>query len=111
MIVLAFILVFIVAFYLGWQIRQYIAIRNIQIMLDKIQREEEEAEEKEDDNYLRLSIEKHGEHYYAYSLDDDKFLSQGKTREELETNLQERFPGKKFSAHEDNLKEMFNDSL
>ena len=110
MLVLAFILVFLVAFLAGWQIRQYVAIRNIQIMLEKINRQEE-SEEKERDNYLRLSIEKHGEHYYAYNLEDDTFLSQGKTRDELETNLQERFPGKRFAASEENLKEMFHDSL
>lgn len=111
MSIIPYIVVFIVAFVLGWQVRQYIAIKNIQRIIERLEQQEEQEQEREEASYINLKIEQHGNTYYAYNLDNDTFMSQGTTREELENNLRERFPGKKFTAAEANLREMFNDSI
>lgn len=110
MSIIPYIVVFIVAFVLGWQIRQYIAIKNIQRIIERLEQQEEQEQEQEE-SHIKVKIEQHGNTYYAYDLDNDMFMSQGATREELENNLRERFPGKRFAAHEENLKEIFHDSI
>lgn len=113
MSIVPYIVVFIVAFALGWHVRQYVAIKSIERIIEKLEREEEEQqqEEREDSQYIKLKIEQHGNTYYAYGLDNDVFLSQGTSREELEHNLRERFPGKRFAASDENLKEIFNEPI
>lgn len=111
MSIIPYIVVFIAAFVIGWQVRQYIAIKNIQRIIERLEQQEEQELEKEQASLINIKIEQHGNTYYAYDLDNDTFLSQGTTREELENNLRERFPSKRFAAPEANLKEMFNDSI
>lgn len=110
MSIIPYIVVFIVAFVLGWQVRQYIAIKNIQRIIERLEQQEEQEQE-QDKQLIKLKIEQHGSCYYAYGLEDDRFLSQGTSRQELEDNLRARFPGKRFGASDTNLKELFDDSI
>ena len=44
----------------------------------------------------RVQVEKHGESYYWFDADSDKFLGQGKTIEEAVVQIKNRFPGHIF---------------
>lgn len=59
----------------------------------------------------RVSVEKHGDTYYWFDVDDNEFLAQGKTTEETIEILKKRFPNhifflttedKKFKLHAPN---------
>jgi hypothetical protein len=54
----------------------------------------------------RIRLEMHGDVIYAYTDEDGTFIAQGSSLEELDSAVQARFPGKKFSIKESNLKEM-----
>lgn len=95
---------------IGWGLRELYAIREVE-KLDGILREtlEEELEEIKK-KYLPIKIEKVENGYFVYSLPDNAFMAQGTNRKELEDNLDKRYPGKKFAATPDNLKEIGFDS-
>tara|TARA_R110000868_G_scaffold209197_1_gene458819 strand:+ start:2070 stop:2435 length:366 start_codon:yes stop_codon:yes gene_type:complete len=44
----------------------------------------------------RVKVEKHGQYFYWFDSDDDEFLAQGKTAEEVIANLRIRFPDHLF---------------
>ena len=74
--------------------------------LEVLEQELEEIKKK----YLPIKIEKVEHGYFVYSLPDNTFMAQGSNRKELEDNLDKRYPGKKFAATPDNLKEVGFDS-
>ena len=57
-------------------------------------------------NRIKIKIEKHNDMLYVYEYDSNTFMAQGKTKQELETQLQEKFPGKMFAATTDDIKIM-----
>lgn len=83
----------------GWNAREAVAKKKI----DKIFQEIEEHEEQE---VVRIVIEKHNDILFAYNEKDSRFITQANTRQELEDNLRKAFPGKKFGCSEQNLKEI-----
>ena len=74
--------------------------------IDYIKYKAEEIKKK----YLPIKIEKVQHGYFVYSIPDNTFMAQGTNRKELEENLDKRYPGKKFAATPDNLKEVGFDS-
>ena len=97
----------IVGIYLGWEAREQWAIRQVRrlledgdINLSKIETDEPEEER------TKMRVEKHSDLLYAFTVEDDNFIAQGKDLEELDKAIQARFPGKKFSIQEDNLKDI-----
>jgi predicted RNase H-like HicB family nuclease len=96
---------------IGWNLREYSAIASVKRMredetLEVLEQELEEIKKK----YLPIKIEKVEHGYFVYSLPDNTFMAQGSNRKELEDNLDKRYPGKKFAATPDNLKEVGFDS-
>jgi uncharacterized membrane protein len=57
-------------------------------------------------NRIKIKIEKHNDTLFVYEHDTNTFMAQGKTKEELEKQLQEKFPGKMFAATTDDIKIM-----
>ena len=55
---------------------------------------------------IKITIDKHNDCYYVYRMEDQTFMAQGKTRNELEHSLMKLFPGKKFACTHDNLVEV-----
>ena len=43
---------------------------------------------------------------YAFVVENDEFIAQGKDLTELDKAIQARFPGRKFSIQEQNLKDL-----
>ena len=96
-----------IGIYLGWEAREQWAIRQVRrlledgdINLSKIETDEPEEER------TKMRVEKHSDLLYAFTVEDDNFIAQGKDLEELDKAIQARFPGKKFSIQEDNLKDI-----
>ena len=108
---LIYILVAIILVKLGWYLREFSAIHQVRKMqqeetLEVLQEHIDEIKKK----YLPIKIEKVEHGFFVYSLPDNTFMAQGSNRNELEENLDKRYPGKKFAATPDNLKEVGFDS-
>lgn len=91
---------------IGWGLRELHAIRQVEqfegMIKENLQEELEEIKKK----YLPIKIEKVNDAYFVYSIPDNKFMAQGTNRKEVEENLDKRYPGKRFAATPDNLKEV-----
>lgn len=107
---LILLIVAIVFARIGWGLRELHAIREVEklngIVRETLQEELEEIKKK----YLPIKIEKVEHGYFVYSIPDNTFMAQGLNRKELEENLDKRYPGKRFAATPDNLKEVGFDS-
>lgn len=108
---LIYILVAIILVRLGWHLREFKAIAEVRKMRedDKLEVLEQELDEIKK-KYLPIKIEKVQHGYFVYSIPDNTFMAQGTNRKELEENLDKRYPGKRFAATPDNLKEVGFDS-
>ena len=80
----------------GWKAREVVAEKRLK------QLEAEKAKE----TLVHITIEKHDEQFYVFQKDTNKFLTQADTKEALEKNLLELFPGKRFVMSEENMKEI-----
>jgi hypothetical protein len=89
--------------YIGWQARE---VRAKQVLAKYLDEMEQDLEDEVDDTQVRIKIEKHPEGYFVYGLDNNEFIAQGQTRLQLERALEKRYPGKKFAATADNLREV-----
>lgn len=104
-----FLLIFAVAFLMllsfvgGWIAREMAASRRIDQLMAQV---EENVEEQVREQLIPIKIEHHDQMFYVYNLDNNTFMAQGQTRRELESNLEARYPGKKFAARPENLKEV-----
>lgn len=94
-----------VGIYVGWEAREQWAIRQVRRLLDSGELFTE-AETGEEEERTKMRLEKHSDLLYAFTVEDDNFIAQGKDLEELDKAIQARFPGKKFSIQEDNLKDI-----
>lgn len=83
----------------GWHARERKLLRE---MVEEVR----ENVKQENQNVIRITIEKHNGRFFVYGKDDNVFMALGDTIEELEEALSTRYPGKRFAAHEDNLLEM-----
>lgn len=90
----------------GWNLRE----KHAKQVVEKIQTQLQEEEAKQ---LIPIKIEKTDMGYFAYNARDMMFIARGETRDELEKNLDARYPGKKFGCHPDNLREIGfqNDSV
>lgn len=82
----------------GWYAREQVAVNTIKKVLDQA---EQIAEDR-----MKIRLELHSGIMYAYSIDTDEFLGQGKTLTEIDEILVAKFPGKQFAVKESNLAEL-----
>lgn len=94
------VVAFVIGFGSGWRGREIHAIHQTKKLLSAIQPNIEQP------NNMSVLIEKHGETFYVYDAGTNQFLTQANTRSELERNLVSKFPGKKFSVSQDNMREV-----
>lgn len=86
----------------GWNARGNYARKRLDMLL----KQAEETQEPQEETPIPIIIEKHNDTFYVYGKDDNTFMAQGNTRWHLEKNLEKRYPGKKFGASPENLKEI-----
>ena len=96
-------IVYALGFLSGWIQRERAAQKRVEYFFDKLQ---EHTEQEFDANSIKISIEKHNNVYYVYDSEKNQFMGQGSSRKELEKDLADKFPGKRFLADADNLKEV-----
>jgi hypothetical protein len=96
------LLLIIIAFAIGWFAREWLAM----YQMSKILRRMEIHVDEEMENMIPINIEYVDDKFYVYQQDGEVFMAQGKTRKELEENLMKRYPGKKFAANTNNLREV-----
>jgi hypothetical protein len=94
--------VVVVSFMWGWSTREKVARKQT----DKLFQHLIEQEIEEQEQLVRIKIEKHDGVLYAYHVENSLFIAQAKDKRELEEKLCEKFPGKRFGCSEDNLKEV-----
>jgi hypothetical protein len=100
---LVVVAVFVVGFIFGWDFRE----RTARKFVDKFLSENLDTLQRHvDENTVSIIIERHGEMLYIFQKDDSSFMAQGKNREELESALAKKYPGKQFFASPENLKEV-----
>jgi hypothetical protein len=93
----------IIGFYTGWHLHGAVIIHKTNKILDEL---EKQADKELETELMQIKIEKYNDTLFVYEMSTDKFLTQAKTRVELEDNLAEMFPGKKFGATNENLREV-----
>ena len=103
LLIFAVVFLMLLSFVAGWIAREVAASRKIDQLMAQI---EENVEEQVKEQLIPIKIEHHDQMFYVYDLNNNTFMAQGQTRRELETNLEKRYPGKKFAARPENLKEV-----
>ena len=53
------------------------------------------------DKFILVNIEKHGDMIYLFEKNTNRFIAQGKTKEEIQTNCTQRFPGRTIVTDEE----------
>ena len=82
----------------GWKAREEHARQLTEKFIDQLQQSSEE-----DDSVIQINIEKHNNVFYVYDRHTNEFMAQGSSKDEVETNLRKRYPGKSFGCAESNL--------
>lgn len=100
-----FVLVFAIAFALGWKLGSYFQllafkdlVKDLGISTSELKRIIETTEQDGDGegDEFDLLIEKHGDNLYAYIKDTNEFIGQATTSELLIERIAERFKNVKF---------------
>jgi hypothetical protein len=94
--------IFVAGFILGWEGRERAAKKVVSRMLDQM----EEELDKEKKEGIHIKIERDGDFFFVYDQESKAFMGQASNRIDLEKVLAEKFPGKRFFATSDNLKEV-----
>jgi hypothetical protein len=82
--------------------RAYQAIKIIdQKIIDAVERKLEDSIK-----VIEVNIEKHQDTFYLFSRENNQFIAQGKTKEEITEAIQQRFKGYRVMAQEEQLKEL-----
>lgn len=61
---------------------------------------------KRSESHMAINIEWSDGYFFVYDKDTGKFMAHGKTRDEMEEALTDRFPDVLFAASEENLREV-----
>ena len=101
--IIAVSVISVLSFFAGWVARERAAARRIDQILNETT---EKVKDHIRENVIRIKIEESKGSYYVYNLDNDSFMGQGKSRQELEDVLASKYPGKTFAAEHSNLVEM-----
>lgn len=92
--------VFVLGGAYGWDLRERHAKRTLESLSKKV----EETLTEEVKNVIHITVEEHNGVLFVYNKEDHNFMAQGSTAMELEKNLSERFPGKRFACSEEHMK-------
>lgn len=63
----------------------------------------EQLEKKLKTLIIKVNVEKHGEFFYLFEQETDRFIAQGKSADELKSILQQRYPDKTIFADKRHL--------
>ena len=87
----------------GWELRE----RSAKRFVDKFVEENlDQLQQHVEEHSINIVIEKHGDMFYVFQKEDSSFMAQGKDIKQLESALAKSYPGKRFFASSENLKEV-----
>lgn len=86
---------------IGWRAREVYAKQQVQ----KYMTENLDESQDEEDNRIKIKIEKDDNGFFVYNYTTNEFMAQGKTRNQVEMALAKRYPGKQFAVTPTNLSE------
>jgi hypothetical protein len=101
--ILIYAVVFILGTVWGWNLRERHAEKQVDSFMEQI---DNEFKQRVSDKIIQINIEKQNGVFYVYNKENNDFMGQGRTKQELEDVLAQRFPDKKFVAETNNLKDM-----
>jgi Na+-transporting methylmalonyl-CoA/oxaloacetate decarboxylase gamma subunit len=81
----------------GWKAREEHAKKVTEKFIEYLQ---ESGQQQVDENVIQINIEKHNNVFYVYDKETNEFMAQGSSKDEVETNLKKRYPGKSFGCAE-----------
>lgn len=95
----AFILGFIITWAILKLFQKYLQAKN-EILVEEL----EQLQKRVKDKFIQVNIEKHGDVYYLFEKDTDRFIAQGTNMDELKAHCDARFKNKVVFANDDELK-------
>jgi hypothetical protein len=81
----------------GWRAREQHAKNVTEKFIEYLQ---ESGQQEDEENVVQINIEKHNDVFYVYDKETHEFMAQGSSKDEVETNLKKRYPGKSFGCSE-----------
>ena len=81
----------------GWRAREQHAKNVTEKFIEHIQNS---VQQEDEENVVQINIEKHNAVFYVYDKETHEFMAQGSSKDEVETNLKKRYPGKSFGCSE-----------
>ena len=92
-----------VCFFLGWRMREQVAIRTINKATEEFA---ENMVSEFKSKVVNIRVEDHQGQFFVYAKDDGRYLAHGETKTKLEDILNEKFPGKMFNASPEDLEKL-----
>jgi hypothetical protein len=102
-IILILVFVFLLGIFLGWKIREHIAIKRIHESLENIT---DDVVREFKSKVIDITVEDHDGVFFVYRKEDGSYLAHGPSMEKLEDILVEKFPGKLFNANPEDLEKL-----
>lgn len=100
---IAFIIAFALAFWLGWKLREVYAMRIMNKFSEKYANNLAESFKKD---VVDISVEHTNGCFFIYNRNDGTYLAHGESMSKLEDILSEKFPGKLFNATPEDLEKL-----
>ena len=90
----------VVGFIAGWKYREYLAIKNINAVMEAAMGHSEKA------TMIQIKVEKVDDQIFVYNKATSEYMAHAANRELLEKMLKEKFPGKSFGASTEDMKKL-----
>lgn len=94
---------FIWGFVITWLVLR-VAQKYLEAKNEVLKEELEQLQQRVKEKFIQVNIEKHGNVYYLFEKDTDRFIAQGTNMDELKAHCDARFKNKVIFANDDELK-------
>ena len=103
------ILDFIVEAFL-WFVVIWLVLKMVELYLvaknEALVKQVEEITKQIKEQVIHVNIEKHGNMFYLYEKDTDRFIAQGTSFDEVKENCEARFKGRSVVGNEDQMNQL-----
>lgn len=94
---------FIFWFFVGWAVLKFVQ-KYLEAKNEVLKEELEQLQKRVKDKFIQVNIEKHGDVYYLFEKETDRFIAQGTNMDELKAHCDARFKNKVIFANDEELK-------
>lgn len=96
----------VIGFSFGWTGREWMAKRRVSQLKHEYEEMMSEAMEEVKKDVVNIKVEMHEDQVFVYKKEDGSYLAHGKTINDLEDILTEKFPGKLFNCSKEELRRL-----